>query len=172
LINHDIHAEYEIEAMKFKNEMAKKYNIKTIGEYNRAYSKAIREYKKDEGIILSKIWIILNSKKKIPQEKKLEFLNDISDYFNFDPEFTYNLNYIQLLKLYQIVDSEYSREIYMFKGRHSKYFDHGWHLVQKLDSDQKIFEFVKLWRNHFIDTMKPKYMPEGWNLNFRHKTNF
>ena len=38
------------------------------------------------------------------------------------------------------------------------------------DTEEKIMEFVKLWRTHFIETMKPKYMPQGWSINFRIKT--
>ena len=41
--------------------------------------------------------------------------------------------------------------------------------MKKLDSHEKIEEFVKMWRAHFVQTMKPKYMPEGWSINFRVK---
>lgn len=34
-------------------------------------------------------------------------------------------------------------------------------IVSKLDSIQ---DFVEMWRSHFIKTMKPKFMPAGWEL--------
>lgn len=36
-------------------------------------------------------------------------------------------------------------------------------LMESLVHDEeKLFEFVKMWRQHFIDTMKPQYMPKLW----------
>lgn len=56
------------------------------------------------------------------------------------------------------------------EGQNRANFDHGYYVVQKLDTEEKIEEFVKLWRNHFINTMKPKFMPKGWSVDFRIKT--
>ena len=28
-------------------------------------------------------------------------------------------------------------------------------------------EFIKMWREHFVQTMQPKYMPDYWNINHR-----
>lgn len=38
---------------------------------------------------------------------------------------------------------------------------HGEILMSKVDQH----EFVVMWRQHFIETMKPKYMPKGWDIN-------
>jgi hypothetical protein len=37
---------------------------------------------------------------------------------------------------------------------------------EKLESIN-IDEFIVMWRQHFIDSMKPKYMPKGWNINYK-----
>ena len=31
--------------------------------------------------------------------------------------------------------------------------------------DEKLRDFIKGWRNHFIDTVHPRFMPEGWNVD-------
>lgn len=32
-------------------------------------------------------------------------------------------------------------------------------------SNNTLFSFVKRWRQHFVDTMQPKYLPEYWSIN-------
>lgn len=39
---------------------------------------------------------------------------------------------------------------------------HGEIVYNKVKNDLQ--SFVELWRNHFIDNMKPKYMPTGWDI--------
>jgi len=170
LMNHDIHSDYEIEASKYKDDLAKKYNIKTINEYNKAYSIMIREFNQEKGVVLGKIGAILKGYKKISKNVIADNLKYLSENLDIDYDFMMNINFIQLMKLYQILQDKYNREYRAYKERHGKFYDHGWHLVQKLNTDEKIEEFIKLWRKHFIDTMQPKYMPNGWSINFRCKT--
>jgi hypothetical protein len=170
LMNHDIHSEYEIEAMKFKDELAGKYGVKTINEYNKAYSRMLREYNRDKTIVLSKINAIFRGYGKLSRNTIHENLHYISRYTELDLDFLMNCNYIQLMKLFQILQKEYTSDFFRFKQRHAQYYDHGWHLVKRLDTDEKIFQFVKSWRKHFVDTVNPQYMPIGWSINFRHKT--
>lgn len=28
--------------------------------------------------------------------------------------------------------------------------------------EKKLFEFVKMWRKHFVETMKPNFLPDLW----------
>lgn len=170
LLNADVHSEYEKEADKFKDEIAHVYGIKTISEYNAAYVRALRDISKDNSVLISKIAILFKRYGQLPREAILENLKYVSKRIDLSMDFMCNLNYIQLLKLYNILKSEIEENTYEFKGRHRKFYDHGWHLVQKLNSDEKIFDFVKLWRKHFIETMNPQYMPEGWSIDFRYKT--
>lgn len=37
-------------------------------------------------------------------------------------------------------------------------------IVASLDSDEKVHEFIKLWRQHFIDHMQPAYLPAHWDV--------
>ena len=79
-------------------------------------------------------------------------------------------NYIQFYKLYLLLKIHHEKEIYEFKEKNRIMYDHGYHVVQKLDTEEKIEDFVKLWRNHFIVMMRPQFMPNGWSVDFRIKT--
>lgn len=39
-------------------------------------------------------------------------------------------------------------------------------VLEKTLQDKSLFEFVKMWRQHFIDHMKPEYLPNGWDVNY------
>ena len=82
-----------------------------------------------------------------------------------------NYSYVQLYKMYLLLKKEHEREMYEFKRDNRIYYDHGYHVVQKLIAEDGIEDFVKLWRKHFIDIMQPKHMPKGWSIDFRVKTN-
>jgi exonuclease 3'-5' domain-containing protein 2 len=170
LINHEIHSIYERKANEYKNVIAKIYNVKTIGELNVEYTMKLRETGKYNSILLNAIHSIFKSYKKIPENVKLEKLRFISKETNIPYNIIESLNYIQLYKLYLLLRKHYINEINTFKRENRTLYDHGYHVAQKLDTEEKIEEFVKLWRNHFIDTMHPLYMPNGWSVDFRIKT--
>ncbi len=37
--------------------------------------------------------------------------------------------------------------------------------IKHLDTEEKMFDFIKLWRTHFIETTKPKFLPKFWDIN-------
>lgn len=170
LMNRDRHSEYEQEATKYKDILSEKYEVKKIGEYNRAYSKMLREFSHDKHMVLSKIMSMLRRHGELTKEKVQNNFKYISEKTEIDYVFLIKCNYIQLYKLYLLLSEQYKKDIALNKQRHSKYYDHGWHLVQKLDTHEKIAEFVKLWREHFIKVTSPQYMPNGWSVDFRFKT--
>lgn len=170
LVNHEIHSEYEQIANDFKDDIAEIYGVKTIAELNAEYTKLLRERGRNNSILLNTIHSLFKSYGKIPDDIKFEKLQFISNNINIPHNQFVNLNYIQMYKLYLIMKEEHVMQMEMFKEKNRQYFDHGYHVVQKLDTEDKIEEFVKLWRNHFIKTMNPMYMPNGWSVDFRIKT--
>lgn len=170
LINYEIHSEYEQYANDYKDIIANIYDVKTINEYNVEYTSQLREIGKKNSIVLNAIHSILKRHDNIPEIVKLEKLHFISDETNLPFNFVRNLTYIQLYKLYLLIKENHNSEIEVFKTDNRYKYDHGYHVVKKLNSEEKILEFVKLWRVHFIETMKPKYMPKGWSIDFRIKT--
>jgi len=39
-------------------------------------------------------------------------------------------------------------------------------IVDKYLESNSLMDFIVLWRQHFIDSMEPKYMPDGWDVNY------
>ena len=166
LITYKNHEKYESEASKFKDKIAEMFDIKTLREYNLEYTKVLCRFSNTN--ILSKLYSIFRSYGKIPQEVIKENLNFVGNEIGLGNEI-FKYNYIQLYKLYTILRNEFDLEFNKIKSQNKNEYDHGYHLVKKLDSHEKIENFVKMWRAHFIQTMKPKYMPDGWSVNFKVK---
>jgi hypothetical protein len=171
LINHERHSEYEQEATRYKDVVAEMFGVKTISEFNIEYTSKLREIGKPNAILLSTMHSLFKTHDKIDRETKIGKLKQIADGTGLPLETVLGYNYIQLYKFYQLLRKEHIKEQYEFKQANRIHYDHGYHLVQKLDSEEKIENFVKLWRKHFIDTMKPEFMPNGWSVDFRVKTN-
>jgi hypothetical protein len=169
LINYHIHSKYESKASQFKDDIAKLFNVKTIKECNYQYCIKLRKIKSKHDAIISEISSILKNY-DLPKNKLVGKLNNIAKNLNINNEIVENYNYIQLLKLLQLIQKDKIRLIDEFNQKHRLEYDHGYLVVSKLNTEDKIEEFVKLWRKHFIETTNPKYMPDGWSLDFRIKT--
>ena len=170
LMNFEIHSDYEQKANVFKDEVARMYNVKTIGELNAEYTAKLRELGKPNAIILNTIHSLFKTYGRLSQEAILEKLQYLADNTCISLETLKGYNYIQFYKLYLLLRKQHIDDLYHFKIDYRREFDHGYHVVQKLDTEDKIEEFVKLWRNHFVDTMQPLFMPTGWSIDFRIKT--
>jgi hypothetical protein len=170
LINSEKHAEYEKEATKFKDEIAKIFNVKTIAEFNAEYTIALKENNKYYGVVVNAIKPIFNSYSKISVDSVIEKLKYVSGHTEIPIHHLKNLNYIQLYKFYSEVKTLYDNKLEELRKELKHEYDHGYHVVKQLNTDNKIKEFVVMWRKHFIETAKPKFMPEGWSFDFRVKT--
>jgi len=170
LINHDYHQDYERHGNNFKEEIARKYGVKTISELNQEYTVLLREESKKYSIILSALKSIFKSHDKMSHEIKLEKLKFVSEQTGILYDLMCGYNYIQLYKLYQLIKQRQKIEIKKFKDETKNDYEHGYQVVKKLDTEEKIKEFVMLWRKHFLHITKPKYMPHGWSVDFRIKT--
>lgn len=170
LINHEIHSDYERLATLYKDKIAHMYGIKTINELNVEYTAKLREIGKPNAILLSTLHSLFKAHNKLTQESKLEKLQLISDNTGIAFEVVCNYNYVQLYKMYLLLKEEHQSILDKYKQENRINYDHGYHLIQKLDTDKKIEGFIKLWRTHFIETVSPKFMPVGWSINFRTKT--
>lgn len=169
LITYKYHEQYEVEATKFKNEVAKMYDIKTLNELNLEYTKVLCSFSNTKVKTVSKLYSIFGSYGKIPQDVVNSNLMFVADQIGIPRKKIVKFTYIQLYALYLEMKKIYQNEFDNLKIRNRKEFDHGYHLMKKLDTHEKIEDFVKMWRAHFIQTMKPKYMPEGWSIDFRVK---
>ena len=170
LMNYEIHSEYEQKANMYKDVVANMFDVKTISELNSEYTAKLREIGKPNSIILNAIHSLFKSYGRLTNELILEKLQFISDNTGISFDMLSKYNYVQLYKLYLLFREAHISDLYVFKESNRMLFDHGYHVALKLDTEEKIEEFVKLWRNHFIETMRPQYMPKGWSIDFRIKT--
>lgn len=171
LINDKKHADYEKEASKFKDEIAKLYDEKTIGEYNQQYVAKIREYGKHYSEMIYNLNCIFSQYHIINHEDKLIKIKIVSEKTGIDFKILCSFNYIQLYKLLLLIKEEHQKLNNNFRKHQKKYYDHSYAVVKKLDTEEKLEEFVKLWRNHFMEIAKPQFMPYGWSVDFKVKRN-
>lgn len=167
LITYKYHEQYEVEATKFKNKVAEMYDIKSLNQLNLDYTKLLCKFSNTKVKTVSKLYSVFGSYGKIPQEVVISNLIFVADQIGIPRKTMLNFNYIQLYALYLEMKKKYQIEFKALKELNRKEYDHGYHLMKKLDTHEKIEEFVKMWRAHFIQTMKPEYMPEGWSIDFR-----
>jgi hypothetical protein len=40
-------------------------------------------------------------------------------------------------------------------------------IIENILAENKLFEFVKMWRKHFIDYMHPKFLPKYWSVDHK-----
>lgn len=107
-----------------------------------------------------------SSKTNLPDDVKAKNLRMISENTPFSFEQLRSLNYIQLFNIYRYYKNQYDNRL---KQYNINSFDYGKLLVDKLDTHEKLHNFIIMWRKHFIETMKPKYLPIGWKINYRTK---
>ena len=73
---------------------------------------------------------------------------------------------------------EYIKKVYLEKIKYVKFFfkneGSSKNLVDKILEENSLDDFVKTWRQHFIDNANPKYLPVGWSIERRiwEKENF
>ena len=169
LVTYKIHEDYERKAFDYKNHMSELYGVPTLNELNLEYTKLLSSHSSDKVKMLSKFHAIFKNYHSIPNKVVLDNLKAVSEHTEIPYNKVTSFNYIQLYKLYLLLRERHEEEFNTFKETNRLRFDHGFHIVSKLDTHEKKEEFVKMWRTHFIETMNPPYMPLGWSVEFRVK---
>lgn len=134
LISVENHRRYEIEADKLKDMIAYSYDVPTLSEYSRKISSK-NSYIGMANAILSP---------NVEMENKIYLCIKFRNRTGIVPTSENLLEYVKACK------NEY---------RMTEYY--GKLIVDKIQDYQ---DFVELWRGHFINIMKPKYMPYGWDV--------
>ena len=45
-------------------------------------------------------------------------------------------------------------------------------VVEKLEIEEQIIDFIILWRQHFLDVNKPRFLPPAWDVNHKFSRDF
>lgn len=80
----------------------------------------------------------------IPKERKDQLIKEIKSFFDIK-----RLSKSRLIKISKIKEKNTNKK-------------HGQIVYESLNDLQ---EFVEMWRKHFIDNMKPSYLPNNWDIN-------
>lgn len=131
----DCHDTYERKADELKQQLSIDYYAPITGEY---------EYN-SELIKLAKISATLLNKdlSKIPKERVFMMKKTLREYFNYKHLTKSRLERISTMRSKKINKS------------------HGQIVVENLENIQ---QFIEIWRLHFIENTKAKYLPENWNV--------
>lgn len=91
---------------------------------------------------------------KIPEVRKNELKKRIEDYFEV-PELT----------------EEILQEAFNLGPNilNESFVPHGLKVYQYFCINGGLIQFEKMWRQHFLDTMKPKFLPNMWSVEHNHK---
>lgn len=137
LLCSECHHKYERVADAFRNELAKETGIVIH-----------KKKKKDpqDNRISGLCSSLIRHEDKIPADKRLVMIDKISKYLGRE------VTQDDISKL------AIPRKI---SNQSSDTSNHGKLVVEKFDH----VEFVKRWRRHFIESMKPKYMPTYWDID-------
>lgn len=137
LLNNSIHEEYENKALFLKDKLCKKYDITSFKESCKIQQKAFTAAK--QGKKLLEPSYIQNNKH---YKKELQL-------------YCFKQN-IQISELQDYVSEK--EQLILDLDCHYK------QLSEKLDTLELLQDFCEIWRKHFIDTMKPKFLPKNWSI--------
>jgi len=129
------HRKYERIASLIKRDLAIKYNKKVLG----VQFKILKQNK-----INRLASAILKYGDQIPTERKKEIYNKLSIFLDKK-----DITQDDLIKIEQMNADKTRIE---------------WH-EQVVKDCKDIKSFIKSWRRHFVENMKPQYMPEHWDMN-------
>ncbi|XP_065674256.1 exonuclease 3'-5' domain-containing protein 2 [Hydra vulgaris] len=94
---------------------------------------------------------LFNQKSKIPYLRKIELETIIKDYYGVE---TISEN---LLRDALNMNVKITNESFQYL--------HGEKVVKDIIREDRLFNFIRMWRQHFLDVMQPKYMPELWSVD-------
>lgn len=97
---------------------------------------------------------LLNPKANIPEFRKTELKKVLEDFYgtsDFSPEI-----------LQQAAEIEYRVD-------NKDYAPHGKLVVRFIEKNGGLHMFEKRWRQHFVKTMKPQFLPKNWSIHHRHE---
>ena len=87
---------------------------------------------------------------KIPEKRRNELLSTVQEYFKTG-EPTREM-------LLQASELETRRE-------NCDFISHGREVVRKVKEEGGLLAFERMWREHFLETMNPKYLPPLWTVD-------
>ncbi|KAI6655162.1 Exonuclease 3'-5' domain-containing protein 2 isoform X2 [Oopsacas minuta] len=91
---------------------------------------------------------LAQSKNPLPDERAIQYREILKDFYQVEE-----------------LDEEQIREAAKIdpKNENPNYHGHGEKVVEQVMANGELLEFQMRWRQHFLETMKPKFLPELWS---------
>jgi len=158
------HEEYEMIAKSYKTLIARKYDVGTIEELNNAYISTVVERLRRKFKISKLLTTIVDGFNKLPTSKVDVIAIELSSMLKFN---VLDKSFDEL----DLIRSKVNKSIAKEKREVINVDDyyHGKAVINQFKSHEDFEIFIKGWRTHFVETMKPEFMPEGWSIDFRCK---
>lgn len=131
------HFSYEQKADLLKYELAAKYDAPIHNKMS-PKQKFIKNVTRSSYLLLNRPHVIPDDKKEMMKKTLLEYFGH-ENYSNEDLDKASKLNY--------------KRDI-------NPEYEHAQIVMSKVENLQ---EFVEMWRIHFLENVKPEFLPEGWD---------
>jgi len=155
------HEEYEQIAKFYKNEIAVTFNVDSIETMNAKQISYMVQNLKDQFKVVKLLDTILNRFNVIPEERVLWIAQELKSIINVDLlQMSFDDIEEMLIKTDKLIKAK-KNELMNVEN-----FYHGKAVIEKLETTKDFEKFIRGWRVHFVESMKPQFMPTGWSLDF------
>ena len=134
LLRRDLHDQYEKFADFLKDQIAKEVGYYTMKDFSVRFS--------ENGTLKRYVTSLMNP--DLNMEHRIYLSEKFRERYKMIPTYS---------NLKELSDS--------FKDARSAELLYGKHIIERVSDLQ---DFVETWRNHFITTMDPEFMPKGWEI--------
>lgn len=134
----DCHELYEEHAANLKKIIAKEFGIPVHGKGKTRDEKLCR--------VRAAAYALINHGHKMPHERAEALRDRLREHYGH----------------YDIAQEELEKSADLSCLSDSDYVPHGKYVVEHVGD---LEAFVKRWRDHFVLTMKPKFLPDGWSAD-------
>lgn len=155
------HEEYEQIAKFYKNQIAAHFQVDSIEIMNAKQITFMVDQLKDQFRAMKLFDTLLNRYNTIPIERVEWIAEELKKTIGVD---VMQMDFDEIEEMHHKTDK-------LIKTKKSEMmnvenFFHGKAVIEKLESSKDFEIFIRGWRVHFIDSMVPLYMPEGWSIDF------
>lgn len=161
LICREHHEEYEQIAKFYKNQIAKDFNVESIEEMNAKQISFMVENLKDQFKAIKLLDTLLNRYNLIPVDRIDWICDELESLLSIKVR---DLSFEEVENLY--INTNKLIETKKNELMNVENFYHGKAVIAKLKDDTAFELFIRGWRIHFLESMKPEFMPVGWSVDF------
>lgn len=162
LVCRDHHEEYEQLAKPYKTKLATQYNVKTIEELNGQYIDEVVNRLRRKFKLSKLLKTLLTQINDLPIRNVESICNEIKEMSKVD---VLNMDLETIEKIHSKLAKSINRQKEEVINA-DDYF-HGNLIVKQFKTHEDFEFFIKNWRRHFVETMKPKFLPLGWSINWK-----